>query len=41
MGVPVGVRTAGARIVGGTVGCNVGGTVGRYAGTEGGAGGRY
>ena len=41
MGVPVGVRTAGAWIVGGTIGCTVVGTVGRYAGTEGGAGGRY
>ena len=41
MGVSVGVRTAGAWIVGGTIGCTVVGTVGRYAGTEGGAGGRY
>ncbi len=41
MGVPDGGRTAGVWIVAGTVGCTVGGTVGRYAGTEGGAGGRY
>ena len=41
MGVPDGGHTAGAWIVAGTVRCAVGGTVGRYAGTGGGASGRY